>query len=310
VILLLNSAMMVPRQTVRLAGHALMKKIASRPASSLPQYEFLAVSSPSQHVAHVQLNRPDKRNGLSLKMWREIGECFDSLGTNETVRSIVLSGNGKHFCSGIDLMDFMQTFMQISGKVSDVGRRAAMIDRLVKDYQDWFTAIEQCPKPVIAAIHSGCIGGGVDLVTACDMRHCTEDAWFQVKEVQIGLAADVGTLQRLPKVLNNDSMVRELCYSGRAFPSHEALTHGLVSKVHPDKEAMLTAALDLAATIARNSPVAVQGTKRSLVYSRDHPVQAGLDHVRQWNMSMLQSEDVMKAAKATATKSEPSFSDL
>ncbi|XP_039510158.1 delta(3,5)-Delta(2,4)-dienoyl-CoA isomerase, mitochondrial-like [Pimephales promelas] len=160
----------------------------------------------------------------------------------------------------------------------------------------------QCPKPVIVAVHGGCIGGGVDLITACDIRLCTQDAWFQIKEVDIGLAADVGTLQRLPKVIGSRSLVNELAFTARKMHADEAKSCGLVSRVFPDKEAMMAGALEMAGEIASKSPVGVQGTKVNLLYSRDHSVAESLDYMSTWNMSMLQTQDLLKSAQAAMEK--------
>merc|ERR1712181_130393 len=160
-----------------------------------------------------------------------------------------------------------------------------------------------CRKPVIGAVHNACVGAGVDMGTAMDVRLCTADAWFCVREVDMGLAADVGTLQRLPKVIGSQSLVNELCLSGRRMESEEAEKCGLVSSVFESKEKMMEGALAMAAQIASKSPVAVQGTKDNLSFSREHPVQEGLDRVAMYNMSMLQSEDVIKAATAALDKS-------
>merc|ERR1711894_858417 len=184
------------------------------------------------------------------------------------------------------------------------------LKHFIMKYQESFNILETCTKPVIAAVHSGCVGGGIDMITACDIRYCTSDAWFQVKEVDVGLAADVGTLQRLPKVVGNDSLVRELCYTARKMYAQEALQFGLVSRIFENKEDMVKSAIELATDISSKSPVAVQGTKVNLVYSRDHSVREGLEYVAQWNMSMLQSEDLIKAAMASMQKQKAKFSKL
>jgi len=168
-----------------------------------------------------------------------------------------------------------------------------------------FSNLERCPKPIIGAVHSACIGGGVDLIAATDIRMCTKDAWFQVKEVDMGLAADVGTLQRLPKIIGSQSLVSELCLTARKVKSEEAERIGLVSSVFDTKEDLMAGAVEMAKTIASKSPVAVQGTKQSLVYSREHSTEEGLDHVARYNMVMLQSEDLMKSAMAQMDKSSP-----
>jgi len=184
------------------------------------------------------------------------------------------------------------------------------LHKVVTAYQSSFTSLEKCNKPVIAAVHNACIGGGVDLITAADIRYCTSDAWFQIKEVDLGLAADVGTLQRMPKVVGNVGLVREMAFSARKMPSDEALSCGLVSRVFQDKESMLSAAFEMASTIAEKSPVAVQGTKVHLNYSRDHTVDDSLAYQAMWNGTMLQSEDLMKAAMSLMNKSKPTFSKL
>merc|ERR1712179_340421 len=184
---------------------------------------------------------------------------------------------------------------------------------MVRHLQDLITAVEKCRKPVIGAVHNACVGMGVDLITTTDIRLCTQDAWFCVKEVDMGLAADIGTLQRLPKVIGSQSVVNDLCLTARKLKAEEAEKIGLVSTVYPGKEEMMAAALQMAANIASKSPVAVQGTKINLVYSRDHTVDEGLDKVASYNMVMLQSEDVMKSALAAMDKDSdeaPEFSKL
>ncbi|XP_078675114.1 delta(3,5)-Delta(2,4)-dienoyl-CoA isomerase, mitochondrial-like isoform X3 [Branchiostoma floridae x Branchiostoma belcheri] len=247
------------------------------------QFESLAVTRPREHVMQVEMNRPEKRNAMNQAFWREMVECFQAIAAEPDIRAVVVSGAGKIFTAGLDLGDTMSSLF-VEG--ADIARKAIRLGPKIRQYQETFSVIEKCPKPVIAAVHSACVGGGVDLITACDIRLCTQDAWFQIKEVDIGLAADVGTLQRLPKVIGNDS------------------------RIYPDREALLDGALELASTIASKSPIAVQGTKVSMVYSRDHPVQEGLDHVALWNSTMLQSEDVVEAVQAGMQKRKPEFSKL
>ncbi len=156
--------------------------------------------------------------------------------------------------------------------------------------QESFTAIEKCPQPVIAAVHSACIGGGVDLLCACDIRYASKDSFFSIKEVDVGLAADVGTLQRMPKIVGNEGFVRELAYTARRFDAKEAFERGFITRVLECKDATLKAALETAEVIASKSPVAVVGTKRFLVHARDHTVQEGLEYAANWNMVMLETE--------------------
>jgi len=280
-------------------------------SASYTNFEHLSVSEPSKYVFNVELNRPKKMNAMNQKLWGEIGEAFRALGQDAACRAIILSGSGKIFTSGIDLSD-LANIASITTSELDAARKATKIMQMLPWLQEQFTCLEKCPKPVIAAIHSACVGGGIDLITAADVRLCTQDAWFQVKEVDIGLAADVGTLQRLPKVIGSQSLVSELCFTARKVYSDEAVNCGLVSRVFDTKEKMMASAIDLAASIAAKSPVAVQGTKVNLVYARDHTVQQGLDHVGQWNSVMLQTDDIMKAVMAAMDKSAPppEFDDL
>lgn len=276
----------------------------------LSTFETLKVTSPKEFVFHVELNRPDRLNAFNKTMWVEIGKCFNELSNEADCRSIVLSGSGKHFTAGIDLMDMLEMSQKLQ-EAPDVARKGKLFEQMIELYQDSITSLEKCVKPVIACTHAAVVGAGVDLITAADIRYCTKDSWFCVKEVDIGMAADVGTLQRLPKVIGNMSLVRELCFTARKLPSKEAEHCGLVSKVFDDKNIMLEEALKTAELIAAKSPVAVQGTKRNLVYSLDHTNQEGLDHIKEINKLNLQSEDFFNAVIAGQSKGEmPVFSKL
>ncbi|XP_041919177.1 delta(3,5)-Delta(2,4)-dienoyl-CoA isomerase, mitochondrial isoform X1 [Alosa sapidissima] len=266
-------------------------------------FSTLSISRPSNAITHVEMNRPEKRNAMNRAFWSEMVDCFTEIAGDSECRVVVFSGAGKIFTAGIDLMDMASDVLQPEG--DDTARTSWNLRRIITKYQETFSVIEKCPKPVVAAVHGACVGGGVDLITACDIRLCTQDAWFQIKEVDIGLAADVGTLQRLPKVIGSRSLVNELALTARKMYSDEAKSCGLVSRVFPDKEAMMDGALELAGEIAARSPVAVQGTKMNLIYSRDHSVAEGLDYMATWNMSMLQTQDVMKSAQAAMEKKTP-----
>jgi len=285
--------------------------MSSDQAASYTEFKALNVTQPAPHVINVELNRPNKMNAMNNTMWGEIGEVFRRIDKDPEARVVIISAAGKMFSSGIDLNSLMEASSVVYGE-EDIGRKCLTLYNKVAWYQDQFTEMERCKKPVICAIHSACVGGGVDLVTATDIRLATQDAWFCVKEVDMGLAADVGTLQRLPKVIGNQSLVNELCLTARKMRSEEAERCGLVSRLYEDKEAMMTSALDLAKQIASKSPVAVQGTKVHLVYSREHSVQEGLRNMVTWNMAMLQSEDVMKSAMASMDKSSeaPEFENF
>jgi len=272
-------------------------------ASSVASYKYntLNVTEPSPFVFSVEMNRPTKMNALNLELWGEIGDAFSKLSADMDCRVIVLSGAGKMFSSGIDLGD-LSALATVVYSEDDIARKSMTMYNQVRHYQNMFTTLEKCRKPVIGCVHSACVGAGVDLITATDVRLCTQDAWFCVKEVDMGLAADVGTLQRLPKIIGSQSLVNELCLTARRLESQEAEKCGLVSKVFPSKEEMMAGAHAMAANIAAKSPVAVQGTKVNLVYSREHTVEEGLEKIATFNMAMLQSEDVMKSAMASMDK--------
>ena len=195
----------------------------------------------------------------------------------------------------------------------DAARKGFHLRSHIMELQDSFTAMERCPQPVIVCTHGAVIGGAIDLCCAADIRMCTKDAWFCIKEVDIALAADVGTLQRLHHVMGNMSLARELAYTARRFKSDEAKHAGFVSRVCESKGDMMRAALDMASTIASKSPIAIAGTKANLNYSRDHTVKDSLEYIATWNSMMLQTNDVMKAAVASMQKgvgATPKFSKL
>lgn len=256
-------------------------------------------------VAHVELVRPDKFNAFDHAAFAALGETFRSLGADPTVRAILLSGRGRHFTAGLDLQYASAQFQP----ASDPGRGAEARLRHIYWLQEAFSAVEQARVPVIAAIHGGCIGAGVDLVTACDLRVASADAFFQVAEVDVAITADLGTLQRLTHLIP-EGIVRELTYTGRRMPAEEAQRLGLVNHVLTDRESCITAGLELARTIAAKSPMAVAGAKQSLNYSRGRPVEEGLRHVALWNAGTLLSADLSAALQARLAKTEPSFGDL
>jgi len=268
------------------------------------------ISTPSTESCGCKLKFIAIINQLSKSRFREIGKCFNELADSPDCRSIVLTGSGKHFTAGIDLMDMMEFATELS-QHEDVSRKAKVFEKSILAYQNSISSLEKCNKPIIACTHAAVVGAGVDLITSADIRYCTKDCWFSVKEVDIGMAADVGTLQRLPKVIGNQSLVRELCFTARKLKSDEAHSCGLVGRVFEDKNSMVEEAIKLAALIASKSPVAVQTTKKNLVYSLDRPAQEGLDHIAELNKLNLQSQDFFDAVMAGQSKGEvPVFSKL
>ena len=256
-------------------------------------------------VAHVQINRPEKINAMNAEFWSEIREIFAWVEDTAEVRVVVLSGAGKHFSSGIDLM----LLAQVAGLLGkEVGRNARTLKRKIEELQSSFNAVDECSKPVIAAIQGYCLGGAIDLISACDMRYSTTDAQFAIKEVDIGMAADVGTLQRLPHIIG-DGIMRELAYTGRIVEGEEAQRIGLVNRTYPDQEALMAGVFEIARSIAQKSPIAIQGSKEMIRYMRDHSIADGLNYIATWNAAMLQSEDLRVAMAAHMNKQAPEFKD-
>nr|WP_189672819.1 crotonase/enoyl-CoA hydratase family protein [Pseudomonas taiwanensis] len=259
----------------------------------------------TDNIAHVQINRPEKINAMNAAFWEEIVDIFQWIDDTDAVRAVVISGAGKHFSSGIDLMMLASLAGQM-GK--DVGRNARLLRRTILRLQASFNAVDNCRKPVLAAIQGYCIGGAIDLVSACDMRYCSQDAQFSIKEIDMGMAADVGTLQRLPRIIG-DGMMRELAFTGRMVDADEALRIGLVNRVYDDQAALLDGVFAIAREIAAKSPIAVAGTKEMLSYMRDHRIDDGLEYIATWNAAMLQSEDLRVAVAAHMSKQKPTFAD-
>jgi enoyl-CoA hydratase len=257
-------------------------------------------------VAHLEMNNPDKANSMTPDFWADLPRIAAALDADPAVRCVVLSGRGRHFTSGMDLAVFngITALMQ-----SEPGRGAYALRDLVTKFQAALSSLETLRVPVIAATHGVCLGGGIDLITACDIRIASAETAFGIEEIHIGMTADVGTLQRLPKLIA-PGIVRELAYTGRRFSADEAKGWGLVNAIHPDRDATIAAALAMAHEIAAKSPLAIAGTKQALTYARDHSVADGLDQIATWNGGMLRPEDLMKALQAKMTKQTALFADL
>lgn len=268
-------------------------------------YETLEVTI-KDHIAHVAMNRPEKLNAMNGTFFSEIGKAFKALDANPDVRAVVLSGNGKHFTAGLDLKESGSVLGAAEG---DPARVRDKLRRHILWLQDSFSTIDTCRVPVIAAIHGACVGGGIDLIAATDIRVASEDAWFSVQEINVAIVADLGTLQRAPYLLPL-GILKELAYTGRKMMTDEAKSLGFINHIHSNKETTLEAAFEIAHAIASKSPLAVVGTKAVLNHARDHSIADGLDYVATWNSGMLIGEDLMKAATAALTRQETTFANL
>ena len=257
-------------------------------------------------VAHLIMNRPEKANSMTPDFWDDLPRLVRELGDDARIRALVVSGAGKHFSSGMDLAAFNNIASLFD---ADPARAAHALRNLILRLQDTMNALEQASFPVIAAIQGACLGGAVDLITACDIRLASRDAFFAVEEINIGMAADIGTLQRLPKLIP-PGIARELCLTGRRFPAEEAHGWGLCNQVLDDHAATLDAALAMAREIAGKSPLAIAGIKQAQNYARDHSVAEGLEQIATWNAGMLRAEDLMTAIRAKQENSEAVFADL
>jgi len=259
------------------------------------------------HVAHVVMNRPDEFNSMTRLFWKELPEIIKELDKNADARVILLKGEGKHFNAGMDLANFAPT--KKDGVKKDPARMRETFYHEVLELQDTFTALEECRMPTIASIQGACVGGGIDMVAACDIRHCSSDAFFKIAEVDIGLAADVGTLQRLPTLIPI-GVVRELAYTGRKFLPDEARELGFINKVFDSLEDLEAGSLALAQEIASKSPLVTRVIKKQINYARDHSVRESLDYHAAWNSSLISGQDMEAAMKAMTEKSQANYDDL
>ncbi len=257
-------------------------------------------------VATVSFNRPNKANALHMEAWDEMRSIFNQLSETPEARVILLKGEGKHFCAGIDL-ELLMSLNKLK-EISCEGRRGEHLRKFILNLQDAVSAIEKCTKPVIAAIHNGCIGGGVDIAAACDMRYCTDDAYFTIKEIDMGMVADLGTLQRLPKLIS-PGLVAEMAYTGRKVSGPEAASIGLTNRSFPSERELLDGVHAIATAIASKSPLSIRGVKEVMRYAKDHPLDDSLNQIATWNAAMILSDDLTEAFKATLEKRTPKFND-
>ena len=262
------------------------------------------------HICSLVLNRPNELNTMTRDFWVELGDALEEINRDSEVRVVVLSSTGKHFCAGMDLSAFSNGVDDIpDDKKPDHARVGEVLYRTAKELQGYISKLEEIRVPVIAAVHGGVIGGALDLITACDMRFASNDAFFCIQEINIGMAADVGTLQRLPKIIP-DAKMREMAYTGRRMLADEAKDSGLVGEVYETQDQMLDAVHKLAAEIASKSPVAIYGLKAVMNYSRDHNVSDSLDFNALWSGAMLSQTDMAEAMTAQMEKRDANFDKM
>ncbi len=253
-------------------------------------------------VAHLRLARPEAANALTLPFWAEFPQAVRALDQAGTARVLVISGEGRHFCGGMDVSVFQ-------GQQFQPGLDAAarqVFTQEVRRLQDAFSALVQARFPVIAAIQGACVGAGLDLVSACDMRFAAPDAYFRIEEINIGMMADVGSLQRLPRLLP-DALLRQMAYCGMTLDAARALSIGFVNAIEAD---VLQAALAAAGEVAAKAPLAVAGSKAALNFSREHTVAESLDHVALLQSSIWHTPDIVEAIRARAAKTVGTFLPL
>jgi enoyl-CoA hydratase len=267
-----------------------------------------------EHVATVWLDRPEARNAMGMDLWRDLPRAMEAVSLDHSVRAVVVAAKGPHFSVGLDLKA-MGNLLAGGGEDQEAGddasppsmaARARGARSNVLRLQDSITSVARCPKPVVAAVHGYCIGGGVDLIAACDIRLASADAVFSVREAKMAIVADLGSLQRLPAIIGAGHL-SELAFTGKDISAERAKEIGLVNDVTADADGVLKAAQALAAEIAANSPIAVQGTKAVLAANEGRTVAEGLDYVATWNAGMLGSDDLVEAVTAFMEKRSPKF---
>jgi enoyl-CoA hydratase len=265
----------------------------------------------TDRVAHLRMIRPERSNSMIPAFWRELPEIVDGLSATGSVRAVVLSAEGRHFCSGMDLEVFSSndTVGPGSERSGHRSRRNEQFRGTALKLQDSFTALERARMPVLCAIQGACVGGGVDLVCAADLRYADETAFFSIAEINIGMTADVGTLQRMPKLVP-EGIVRELAYTGRRWSAEEARAAGFVNAVFADHDALVAGVMEIAVEIASKSPMAVWGTKQTMHYTREHSVADGLEYIANWNAAMFDTDDMGEAFRAKLEQRAADFPDL
>ena len=261
------------------------------------------------HVAHIRMIRPERANSMIPEFWDELPKIVGQLSEGNEARAIVLSAEGRHFCSGMDLSVFAgNNDVSVQDNAAHISRQRANFRTTALHLQRTFSCLEESRLPGLSDIQGACIGGGIDMVSATDLRYATEDAFFCIQEINIGMTADVGTLQRMPKLVP-EGVVRELAYTGRNMSASEAKERGFVNDIYEDQDAMDDAVLEIAQEIASKSPMAIWGTKQTLNYGRDHSVADGLEYIATWNAAMFDPDDMAEAFMAQTENRDAQFPD-
>ena len=257
-------------------------------------------------LAHIILNRPEKRNSMTTDFWKEFPEIVSDINQEGIIRVIIISSTGPHFCSGLDLSIFQSDLLDIN---KEKANKAILLNNYIEILQNALNILQECRIPVISAIQGACIGGGLDLVCASDIRLGTKDSYFSILETKLGLVADIGTFPRLVKLIP-DGLVRELAFTGRNFNSNEAKLSGFLNNVYHDQKSMTNAAFELGREISYNSPTVVYGCKEAIKFSRDHTTAEGLDWIKMWNSAMFNMKEVEESFKAKIEKRTSNFDNL
>jgi enoyl-CoA hydratase len=287
------------------SNHASITASAATPTVPAPPAPQYFAFSQQDGIAHLILNRPQALNTMNAQFWRELDDLLQHIHHAGLARVLVLSSTGKHFSAGMAL-DVFSDGIQMDDQSPE--GRAAILDTLAA-LQATFTRLESLRVPVIAAIHGGCIGGAVDMVTACCLRYATADAFFCIQEINIGMVADVGTLQRLPKLIP-EAVAKEMAYTGRRLGSARAMAVGLVNEVFDDHPAMMVAVMQVAAEIAAKPPIAIWGSKQAIHYTRDHSVDDALRQMGWLQAAIWSNRHVTEAVTAMKEKRTGNFPDL
>jgi enoyl-CoA hydratase len=259
-------------------------------------------------IAHIRFNRPEKRNSMNEDFWTMFPKEVEELDDSGEIRALIVSSTGPHFSAGIDLSMFKDDIVE-SETENEIGRSRGYFLQQLKFLQNAVSCLEAARFPVVTAVQGGCIGGGIDLITAADIRICTKDAFFLIEEINVGLAADIGTIQRLPKIIPA-GIAREWTMLGEKVSADRAKEVGLVSSLHDNHEEMMKNAFEIAEKLASKTPLAMWVTKETLNYSRDHTVKESLENVALWNAATLHKEDVMSTMMSKMQKKKPEYRNL